>query len=139
MTEFPANVNGSQFFVWLGCAFLVMLIVNEAFKFAKNVTGRGRDTFPQPLVTQSAVVYSTKQELQEVADQVTEIEKDLKAFRAEIVINGETRRKSIEGKVESVRKEVTEHVESVRRELASEITKMPDRVIAILHNAGKLK
>lgn len=90
-----------------------------------------REMGPQPFEVKPHIEFATTQELKRVEVKVDNVDTDLKAFRKEIVTNGESRRKSIEGKVESAREEARVHTEQVRLEIKGDFAKVLDQLQAI--------
>ncbi len=92
----------------------------------------------QPLQVQEYEQFATKTEVAELNHFVGSVDHDLKSLRREIVANGESRRLSIESKVENARGEAQAHIESVRKELAEDINNMPARIISMLRQTKDL-
>lgn len=83
---------------------------------------------PQPFEVREHVAFATEAELKRVEGKVEAVDHDLKAFRKEVVTNGEHRRDFI-----------TAHVSEQTRFLQKQINDLPGSIIATLRNAGHIK
>lgn len=93
----------------------------------------------QPLEVREHEGFATSNDLAVLEGRVDAVDADLRSLRKEIVANGETRRASIEAKVEQTRREARDHTESVRIELSGKIDQLPAQLIATLKNTGAIK
>ncbi len=93
---------------------------------------------PQPFEVKPHVPFATEAELKRVEGKVDGQSAKLDAFCDEVRRNGDTRRASIEKKVDEARRECREHTESVRLELGEKIDGMEGRIIATLKNTGAI-
>ena len=129
--------------IGLGVFIGLVVILFVAAKVVKSIRElRGDATkheiSPQPLIVQQEDPFATQSELAGVKVDISALDIDLKNLRREIITNGESRRISIESKVEAVRVENTAHVEAVRVELGTKIDDMEGRIIATLRNTGAI-
>lgn len=125
---------GLVFFLGLVCFVILAAHIVKALHALSGKPDRTEIT-NSPLLMQEHVPFATTQQLEEVRRDVEVVDEDLKLLKKEIIANGETRRQSIESKVESVRKELTERMEADRHELAGKIDGMEARTISMLNNA----
>lgn len=93
---------------------------------------------PQPFEVKPHIPFATEAELKRVEGKVDKVEVGLANLTTAISVNGETRRQSIEAKVEAARKENAALTEAVRKELSEQISGIEGRVIATLKNTGAI-
>jgi hypothetical protein len=97
----------------------------QANQIAQRMASKPNTISPQPLVVKTVDEYATKQELKAV-------DEDLQELKQNIVSNGETRRKSIEGKVEDLRQEM-------KQDMANVATDVTDTKVSMGEFRGELK
>lgn len=130
--------------------FGLMKGLNATWEFRDRITGRKHNTTPQPFevreYTGSATERDCKErhqnaltELAAVKEGIVEDREASLASRNRIYDEIRKVQGNMENKLESVRKELGGHTESVRMELSEQIGNLPDRMFALLRNAGVIK
>jgi hypothetical protein len=111
-------------------------IANFVVIWSQRNKAQPREISPQPLEVKPSAAYALASELKRVehdlGGRIASVDADLKSLRGEIVANGETRRQSIEAKVEHVREELREDIQGVHR-------RVDDVLSAVSELKGEMK
>lgn len=118
---------GDNIIIWLAFLTLgvavglvvILLVAAKIVAAVREIKGEAesREIKPQPFIVQESVQFATKTELAAVKKDIAMVDEDLNAMRREIVENGESRRISIEAKVEELRKEKKESTRLVHERI----------------------
>lgn len=156
--EWLPNPTLQQMALWLAClaaffgaGFLAVKMANAVMEFRDRVSGRHHaHAAPQPFEVKEYSGVATEreckerhqsalEELQAVKAGITEDRESSLASRNRIYDEIRKVQGMMESKLESVRKELGGHTENVRVELSEQIGNLPDRMFALLRNAGVIK
>lgn len=150
-TEVPVQVAG-----WLGCAFIVMLLVNEGFKLWKNINppahppnselsiaGRNleekffglQQEFREAREARNGEIETIR--LAQAADRAA-VETERKRSSSSLYRHMDETKAQLENKMEDMRKELSTNLENVRAELSENQRLLPNEIVTLLKNTNAI-
>src|SRR5579872_1871494 len=126
----PANLAG-----WVACLAFTLMLLNEGFKFFKNVKGDpGQPPNEQIQSSQNALT----ERVENLEEDLSEIRREMKEDREAQTKSASIRAAGIYKKIDEVRAELSANLESVRQELTDNQRSLPNEIVTLLKNTNAI-
>lgn len=115
--------------IWLACAFFMMLIINEGFRFMRNLKGDA----PQPPNAQ------IDERLTRVENSLDKLARDFAEDKKQNEIHMSERSKTIFLKIDTVQSEISERIDRSMSEANESRSRLHDRINPVVENTAEIK
>jgi ribosomal protein S28E/S33 len=113
-----------QIGAWLACLAFVLMVVNQGFKFSRNVKGPGANP-PNELLGASHL---------ELERRINNVEDDIKNLRDQLTEDN----RGVADKLENLRLEQKKDLETQTARFEKRFDDLPEKVINVLKNTGAI-